>query len=136
LLLVQLETQEKFAFLRLAHFIAKADGSYIEEEQAIIQEYCFEMGIDDIGSFETITDLDEVLQYFKTKKSKKIVLLELMILAHGDDLYKKSENNILLKIAEKFEISQKEMFFFSHWGKAVSALRSEALMLCSDDTLC
>lgn len=132
MLLIQLETQEKFAFLRLAHYIAKADGIYIEEEKEIIEEYCFEMGIDDFGGFDDAFELERVLEYFKSKKSRKIVLLELMILAHSDDLYDKSENNLLNKIAEKFEISKKEMAYFSNWGKAVSALRSQALMLCSD----
>lgn len=125
MLLGQLQTPEKFAFLRLAHFLAKTDGTYGEKEKELIDEYCFEMGIDNI---EFNNDkLENILKEFKSKKSKKIALMELMILDHIDDTFNLYEYKTTQSIAEAFEIEQQSLLYFSTWGKAVAALRSQAL---------
>jgi DnaJ-domain-containing protein 1 len=130
LLLGQLRTPEKFAFLRLAHFLAKTDGTYGDKEKELIDEYCFEMGIDNI---EFNNDkLENILKEFKSKKSKKIALMELMILAHIDDTFNLYEYKTTQAIAEAFEIEHQSLLYFSTWGKAVAALRSQALYASLD----
>lgn len=132
MLLIQLEAKEKFAFLKLAHYIAKSDGDYSTQEKEIIEEYCFEMGIDNFElPFESI-DIDEVINTFRCKKSKCIILMELMILAHCDDTYNEAENAILSNLAKKLDITQKELKMFSNWGKAVSSLRNQAILMSLD----
>ena len=42
---MKLRTEEKFAFLQLAQYIARLDGEYSVKEREIICEYCIEMGI-------------------------------------------------------------------------------------------
>ncbi|DAB33683.1 MAG: hypothetical protein PWQ42_356 [Sulfurospirillum sp.] len=130
MLLIKLDTREKFAFLRLAQFLAKIDGLYSEKEKDLIDEYCFEMGIDNL-EFEN-DNLEEILQEFKSNQSKKIVLLELMILAHVDDAFNEEEYQIIKKIKEIFKISKKEFSHYSSWGKAVAALREQAISMSLD----
>jgi len=130
MLLMNLHTAEKFAFLQLAHYIARADGFYVEAEENTILEYCAEMGIENTEIFDLNTfDLDYTLGKFKTKKSKKIVLLELMILIHSDNRFDIKEVNLISEIMDKFEMKYDEIKHFSSWGKAVSALYEQGMTL-------
>lgn len=127
MLLIQLKSKEKFAFLRLAHFLAKTDGSYSDLEKELIDEYCFEMGIDNVD-FED-TSLESILGEFQTDKSKRIALMELMILVHIDDMFNQEEYKIIQEICKNFNIDQKEFSYLSSWGKAVCAMREQAIAL-------
>ena len=42
MLLMKLEAREKFAFLQLAHYLARVDNNFGKEEEVIL-EYCDEM---------------------------------------------------------------------------------------------
>ena len=46
MLLMKLEAREKFAFLQLAHYLARVDNNFGKEEEEVILEYCDEMGIE------------------------------------------------------------------------------------------
>ena len=52
MLLMKLQSREKFAFLQLAHYLARVDNNFGKEEEDIILDYCDEMGIDNIDSFD------------------------------------------------------------------------------------
>ncbi len=45
MLLMKLESKEKFSFLQLAHYLARIDNKFGAREEEIILEYCTEMGI-------------------------------------------------------------------------------------------
>ena len=126
MLLMKLEPKEKFSFLQLAHYLARVDNNYGEKEQDIILEYCAEMGIENDEDFEfEAFDLKEILKDFRSKKSKKIVLLELMILIHADDKFDFEERNLIIQINEIFNFPQKDIEFYSQWGKAIAALYTQ-----------
>lgn len=129
MLLMQLTNIEKFAFLHIAHYIAKADGHFEDKEKNIISEYCIEMGIDDIIFDEKINPIEESLNKFTNTKGQKILLLELMILVHVDDKYNQFEKELINMISEKFKITEKGIKYASSWGKAISALREQALLM-------
>lgn len=126
---MQLKTQEKFAFLFIAHHIAKSDGTFSNREKNIIDDYCVEMGIDDIIYDEKDYNLDECLSKFKTSKSQNILLLELMILVHVDDKFNQYESDLINVISKKFNIDDTQVKYASSWGKAISALREQALLM-------
>ncbi|MGB5920067.1 TerB family tellurite resistance protein [Arcobacter sp.] len=133
MLLMKLETKEKFAFLQLAQHLARVDGEYGNREQDVIDEYCVEMGIDKPRFFnEADFNLDEILCSFKSKKSKKIVILELMILVHIDDKFDKKEHELTKKIVDSFKINDKDLKYFSFWGKAVSSLYEQGKLFIED----
>lgn len=123
MLLVKLEAQEKFAFLQLAHYLARLDSSFGEKEEEILIEYCLEMGIEYIDTFDINTfSLEDNLKKYKSKKSKKIVLLELMILIHIDNNFHINEQEFVKKVIKEFDLSLKDADDFSQWGKSVAML--------------
>lgn len=120
---MRLEAREKFAFLQLAHYLARVDNDFGKNEEDIILDYCDEMGIENIDSFDTKNfSLEETLKNFKSKKSKKIVVLELMILAHIDNVFNVNEQVVIEKISQYFDIGLKDLNDFSQWGKSVAKL--------------
>ncbi len=133
MLLMKLQPKEKFSFLQLAHYLARVDNEYGEKEQEIILEYCAEMGIDNDDMFDMNEFcLDEILNDFKSKKSRKIVILELMILTHADDKYDLTERTLLKQINDTFGFSQKDVDLFAQWGKAVAALYEQGKLFIQD----
>lgn len=134
MLLMKLESKEKFSFLQLAHYLARIDNRYGEKEEEIILEYCTEMGIDNLDNFDIENfSLDKILNDFKSKKSQKIVLLELMILIHIDNTFHVNELELIKKISEKFEISLDDSEDFSQWGKSVAMLYQVANIFINEE---
>ena len=133
MLLMKLQTKEKFAFLELAQYLARVDGEYGNREEDVIEEYCVEMGIDRPDVFlEEDFNLENILKQFKSTKSKKIVILELMILVHIDDNFDKKEHELFHTIIKKFDIKEKDLKYFSSWGKAVSSLYEQGKLFIQD----
>ncbi|MGJ0371052.1 TerB family tellurite resistance protein [Aliarcobacter cryaerophilus] len=134
MLLMKLEAREKFAFLQLAHYLARVDNSFGKEEEEVILEYCDEMGIENIDSFDMENfNLEATLNNFKSKRSKKIVVLELMILVHIDSVFNINEQILIEKISQNFGIETKDLNDFSSWGKSVAKLYEVAKVYMSDD---
>lgn len=134
MLLMKLEAREKFAFLQLAHYLARVDNNFGKEEEEVILEYCDEMGIENIDSFDMDSfNLEATLNNFKSKRSKKIVVLELMILVHIDSVFNINEQILIEKISQNFGISTKDLNDFSSWGKSVAKLYEVAKVYMSDD---
>jgi len=132
LLLMKLKTEEKFAFLQLAQYVAQLDGEYGHKEREIVDEYCTEMGIENIDIDLKNFVLEDILTIFKSSKSQRITLLALMVLVHVDDKFGIYEHKIVDKIAHQFNLSEQEVHLFSMWGKMGSALYEQALVFTAD----
>ena len=134
MLLMKLEAREKFAFLQLAHYLARVDNNFGKEEEEVILEYCDEMGIENIDSFDMDSfNLEATLNNFKSQRSRKIVVLELMILVQIDSVFNINEQILIEKISQNFGISTKDLNDFSSWGKSVAKLYEVAKVYMSDD---
>ena len=132
MLLMKLEAREKFAFLQLAHYLARVDNNFGKEEEEVILEYCDEMGIENIDSFDMDSfNLEATLNNFKSQRSRKIVVLELMILVHIDSVFNINEQILIEKISQNFGISTKDLNDFSSWGKSVAKLYEVAKVYMS-----
>ena len=81
---MKLKTEEKFAFLQLCQHIAKVDGEYSLKERNVINEYCMEMGIDNVEIDQEQFILEDNLAVYTTRGSQKIAMLSLMVLIHID----------------------------------------------------
>lgn len=132
LLLMKLKTEEKFAFLQLAQYVAQLDGEYGPKEREVVDEYCTEMGIENIEIDVKSFVLEDILAIFSSSKSQRIVLLALMVLVHVDDKFGIYEHKIIDKIAHHFNISEQEVHLFSMWGKMGSALYEQALVFIAE----
>lgn len=126
---MKLKSEEKFAFLQLAQYIAYADGEYGPKEKEIIAEYCIEMGIDYFEINRELIKFEEILKTFQTRESQRIVMLSLMALIHIDDHFGLHEHKTINLVAEKFQFTLKELHAFSIWGKSASALYEQGLSL-------
>lgn len=127
MLLMKLRAEEKFAFLQLAQYVAKLDGEYGLKEREVIEEYCTEMGIENVEIELNAFDLDAILNLFLSPKNQKIAMLALLVLVHIDDRYGINEHKVISKIAQTFHIDDKTLHLFSMWGKMGSALYEQAL---------
>ena len=132
MLLMKLNNKEKFAFLQLAYYIAYIDGEFQAKEENIIEEYCAEMGIEKTTFNPNEFNIQETLNEIDTEYSKKIVILELMVLIHSDDRFHELEEKVLNTIIEVFKITQKQLSLYSQWGKMVSALYTQGTLFLED----
>ena len=133
MLLMKLESKEKFSFLQLAHYLARIDNKYGKQEEEIILEYCTEMGIENLDSFDFENfSLDKILKDFKSESSKRIVILELMILIHIDHTFNLNEKKLIQKISESFGIDISDVNDYSQWGKSVAMLYEVAKIFVNE----
>lgn len=130
---MKLESKEKFSFLQLAHYLARIDNKFGEREEEIISEYCTEMGIENLDSFDMQTfSLDKILNDFKSERSKRIVILELMILIHIDHSFNINEQILMEKISQSFGIDLDDVNDYSQWGKSVAMLYEVAKIFINE----
>lgn len=127
MLLMQLESKEKFAFLQLSHYLARIDGAFGEREEEVIESYCLAMGIENSTHFDASTfNLESTLRQFSSAQSKKIVILALLVLVHIDDHFDKTEFDLVSEIMDKFNLDKEQFKSYSSWAKAFSALHEQA----------
>ena len=133
MLLMKLQSKEKFSFLQLAHYLARIDNKFGEREEEIISEYCTEMGIENLDSFDFENfSLEKILKDFKSESSKKIVILELMILIHIDHSFNLNEKKLIQRISENFGIDVDDVNDYSQWGKSVAMLYEVAKIFINE----
>lgn len=133
MLLMKLQSKEKFSFLQLAHYLARVDNKYGRREEEIILEYCSEMGIENLDSFDFENfSLENILKDFKSEASKRIVILELMILIHIDHSFNLNEKKLIQKISENFGIDIDDVNDYSQWGKSVAMLYEVAKIFVNE----
>ncbi len=134
MLLMKLKPKEKFAFLQLAHYLARIDSDYGEKEEEIILEYCSEMGIENDEYFDIkLFSLEDILKNFKSKKSRKIVVLELMVLIYADDKFHLKEQILISEINSIFKLSLDNLEFCSQWGKGIASLYSQGKLFIENE---
>ena len=130
---MKLQSKEKFSFLQLAHYLARIDNKFGEREEEIISEYCTEMGIENLDNFDMENfSLDNILKDFKSEASKRIVILELMILIHIDHSFNINEQKLIEKISSSFGIDLEDVNDYSQWGKSVAMLYEVAKIFINE----
>ena len=133
---MKLQSKEKFSFLQLAHYLARIDNKYGQKEEEIILEYCTEMGIENLDNFDFDNfSLEKILNDFKSETSKKIVILELMILIHIDHSFNLNEKKLIQKISENFGIDISDVNDYSQWGKSVAMLYEVAKIFINEKNI-
>ena len=125
----RLNEKEKIAFLKLAHYIAHSDNDFSNKEKETMAIYCAEMQINDIDFDKANFDLDSTLLEIESSQSQKIVLLEIMALVYSDNILHQSEQEVLEKIVNKFNLNPKLASVYSEWSKAILALTIQGISL-------
>ena len=118
----RLGKEEKVAFLELAHHIARSDNDFSEDQKSIIAKYCMEMQIEDIDYDEDNFDIYNTLDKIKERRSRKIVLLEIMALIYADDFLHEEERKVLEKVLEEFDLNYNLSIVYTQWAKTMLSL--------------
>jgi len=121
----RLTKEEKVAFLELAHHIARSDNDFSESQKSIIDKYCMEMQIDDIEYNEDKFDIYDSLGKVKSQRSRKIVILEIMVLIYSDNFLHEEERKVLEKMLEEFDLSYNLSIVYTEWSKAMLSLYTQ-----------
>ena len=127
--LMMLSDEERVAFLKLAHHIARSDGDFSDKQKEIISTYCFEMQIDDIDYNVDEFNLDNCLDSFLSKKSKKIALLEIMALVYSDEFIHQEEKKIIDIMKKKFGLSDATVDIYLEWTKTILSVSKQGKLL-------
>lgn len=109
----ELQTEEKQAFLELAALMAKIDGNLSIYEGAIIEKYKKETGLENykIKGFA----IDEILPKFKSERSKKIVITEILRLVYADGIFHDKERESIHFIKKYFGFAPDEFNSLRDW---------------------
>jgi tellurite resistance protein len=111
--LVELKLEEKKAFLELANLIAKVDGKSSVFESKTIKEYQKELEIGDY-TIRGIS-IENILEEFKSERSKNIVLAELLRLVYSDGVFHEKERESVNFIKKYFGFNPNEYDSFKDW---------------------
>ena len=109
--LSKLSAEQKDLFLDLSIHAANSDLKVTSEELDIIDEYCFEMRLEESRK-EVKRDLDTVLQELKkitNEREQNMILIEICALLLGDGVYDTMEKDFVKKIQSIFEISDSKI---------------------------
>ena len=118
----RLNNEEQIAFLELAHYVARCDNDFSDDEKGIIKNYCLEMQLDDIEFDGSKFDIYNILGKIKDKKSQKIVILEIMALIYSDHFLHEEERKVLETILEEFDLNYHLATVYGEWAKAILSL--------------
>ncbi|WP_233703841.1 hypothetical protein, partial [Helicobacter felis] len=125
-----LNTEEKQAFLQIAHHFAWSNHDFSDAQKGVIATYCLEMQIEDIAYNADKFDLATTLKTFKQKEHQKIVLLETMALAMADRLthleaLHEGEKEVLDTMIKTFELEPNLATIYADWTKAMLVLTDQ-----------
>lgn len=124
-----LETQEKNAFMELAIQLVKADNKTDSREEAMLRHYLHEMNIgEDEFVFKEIK-LDQLVPVFKSRRSKRAVLMELLALALADNDFDVNEQNLVAEISGKFGFEADELKQMTDWVIRIQRIYAEGYQL-------
>ncbi|MCD4837515.1 TerB family tellurite resistance protein [Neobacillus sedimentimangrovi] len=121
--LEELLPEERVAFIELAALIAGVDGNLSVYEHSILEKYKKEM---DLKNYQIKGwAMEEILNTFKTKRAKTIVLTELFQLIFSDGILHEQENVCIRQIKKHFGFDEKEFQSFKDWVDRIKELSNE-----------
>jgi len=121
----RLDADEKLAFLQLAHYIARSDNNFNNDEKRVIATYCLEMQINDIEYNESNFNFENILSQIQNKKSQNIIVMEVMALVYADHLLHTNEKKIIDEIVEAFSMSEAQLDVSKEWAKSILSLYAQ-----------
>ena len=118
--LAELQQEEKIAFLELAARIANSDGKLSIFENSLIKKYQKEMGLDEYKLKGQA--LDDILNEFKSERSKYIVLTQIFQLIYSDGVFHDQEGEFIRLIKTHFGFNSSEFGSFKDWVNKINEL--------------
>ena len=112
-----LNKEQKENFLELAYLLARCGYHFEEPEETMLQEFRYEMHLDENNYTIAGKELDEILKIFENcqMKIKLSVFIELIALVLCDSEYDKKEKEVISIIKERFGISEQKCTEVIDW---------------------
>ena len=100
-------------------------GVHLCGEEGMLVELKREMGLSELKELEYL-DLQGIHDIFQDRRSRVIVVLNLIKLSYVDGAFEIEEECLLKEIARAFEISDTDFLLLDNWVRRLSALEDEA----------
>lgn len=106
--LALLNDEQKELYINLAINLASVDGNFSQEEKAVIEAYCYEMGItyDFSKEIKEVEDVIEKLNEISGIREKRIIVFETIGLAMADRDFQNSERAVIVTLIKKFGLEE------------------------------
>ena len=126
--LSNLSKDQHQALIRLAHNVIVSDGLLDPNEEGMFDLMKKEMGIENSQEVEYLS-LDGIETTFPDRKTRIIVLINLIRVGYVDGAFEIEEECLLRDLANSFEIELDEFELLDNWVKRLVGLEKEAQAL-------
>ena len=126
--LSSLSNNQRHALLRLAHNVIVSDGLLDPNEEDMLFELKREMALSDVGEVEYL-ELDGIQNVFQDRRSRIIVVINLLKLSYVDGAFEIEEECLLKEIARTFDITDQDFLLLDNWVRRLTALEDEVTAL-------
>ena len=126
--LSSLSNDQRHALLRLAHNVIVSDGLLDPNEEDMLFELKREMALSDVGELEYL-ELDGIQNVFQDRRSRIIVVVNLLKLRYVDGAFEIEEECLLKEIARTFDITDQDFLLLDNWVRRLTALEDEVTAL-------
>lgn len=115
----RLTNGEKVAFYSLAHAVAAAHEGISLEEKALLEAALHEMKI---PQPQQVLSIAEAVSSFESDETRRIALLELMLIATVDDDFDEAEQAVMAQVVEGFSFNENYIERAVAWAESMAAL--------------
>jgi len=115
----RLSDGEKVAFYSLSCIVASAHDGISALEKVIIDAALHEMNI---NQPQVVLPLAEAIARFENDESKKIALLELMLVANIDESFDEAEKQVMDTVLKSFGYDDGHIERAAAWAESMTAL--------------
>ena len=126
--LSNLSKDQHQALIRLAHNVIVSDGLLDPNEEGMFDLMKKEMGIENSQEVEYLS-LDGIETTFPDRKTRIIVLINLIRIGYVDGAFEIEEECLLRDLANSFDIELDEFELLDNWVKRLVGLEKEAQAL-------
>ena len=126
--LSNLNEDQHQALIRLAHNVIVSDGLLDPNEEGMFDLMKREMGIENSEEVEYLS-LDGIETTFPDRKTRIIVLINLIRIGYVDGAFEIEEECLLRDLANSFDIELDEFELLDNWVKRLVGLEKEAQAL-------
>ena len=126
--LSNLSKDQHQALIRLAHNVIVSDGLLDPNEEGMFDLMKKEMGIENSEEVEYLS-LDGIETTFPDRKTRIIVLINLIRIGYVDGAFEIEEECLLRDLANSFDIDLDEFELLDNWVKRLVGLEKEAQAL-------
>ena len=126
--LSNLSKDQHQALIRLAHNVIVSDGLLDPNEEGMFDLMKKQMGIENSEEVEYLS-LDGIETTFPDRKTRIIVLINLIRIGYVDGAFEIEEECLLRDLANSFDIELDEFELLDNWVKRLVGLEKEAQAL-------